>query len=153
MPFKFKKVHYVVIGIIAFLVITNPTLKDFKEYLGLSSYIDNHVFASRKRNYFICSTYSINGSADKYFAIAGNIFYIRADTIIKPTPQTAKQWTPPAGDKVWTPTADEATPVSDAPLSNSTLPSADLMRMLNEAKGKQSPVPYLNQSDKDGLNH
>jgi hypothetical protein len=66
-----------------FLVITNPSLKQFKEDAGIvidkdpdcPNFTDPHFIPRRDRNYFICSYYSYFGT--KYFAIAGNFFRLK----------------------------------------------------------------------------
>ena len=63
------------IAIILFLVITNPTLKDFKEHIGISNTVaESKMYLQRQRNYFVCSSYTISGEDASYFAIAGNFF-------------------------------------------------------------------------------
>lgn len=49
-------------------IITNPSVKDFKDYLGKSSYEDLH----RTTNLFILSVYKYDG--DKYIGFFGNFF-------------------------------------------------------------------------------
>jgi hypothetical protein len=77
-----KKIHYVLIGFVVLLVITNPSLKDFKDHLGDMTV--KYVNPAREHNYFICSTYDC-GTGFKYFAVAGNFF-----TIKKPIIDTAR---------------------------------------------------------------
>lgn len=76
-----KRIHYVFIAVAAsilFLLVTNPTLKDFKEHIGISNTeAETKLYLQRCRNYFICSTYSIAQESGSYFAIAGNFFYIK----------------------------------------------------------------------------
>ncbi|MBL4677460.1 MAG: hypothetical protein JKY70_14845 [Mucilaginibacter sp.] len=77
-----KKIYYFPIGLILLLLITNPSLKAFKEHTGVaSSYLESKIFASRLHNYFICSTYQlgVQGSDGYYFAIAGNFFYVKSE--------------------------------------------------------------------------
>jgi hypothetical protein len=77
---KLKKIHYILIAVIAFLLITNPSLKDFKEYRGLSNMPGLRVQISRMHNYFVCSTYYISGEGIYSFAIADNFFDIKFNT-------------------------------------------------------------------------
>lgn len=74
-----KKAYYIPIVIIAILIITNPSLKDFKEHEGITTAkLESEVLLSRTHNYFICSTYNINGSDATYFGVIGNFFYFKS---------------------------------------------------------------------------
>jgi hypothetical protein len=89
MSLKFKKIHYVIIAVILFLLITNPSMKAFKEHVGYSTQLERYFVYSRKMNLFVCSTFNFNYSSvnDSYFAIAGNFFLIsrtlKSDTATK----------------------------------------------------------------------
>jgi hypothetical protein len=73
-----KKIYYAPAVVILILIFTNPTLRDFKEHLGITtSTLDSRFFPYREYNYFICSSYSVGGSGGSYFGIAGNFFYIK----------------------------------------------------------------------------
>jgi len=61
-----KKIYYVLIAILLLLVITNPGVKAFKDYLGYNSYGG----LKRKYNFFVCSVYQKSNST--YFGIVGN---------------------------------------------------------------------------------
>jgi hypothetical protein len=71
-----------IVGLIIFLVITNPNLKQFKEDINYvpdvdtecPSFVDPHFLVYKKWNLFICGFYSYYGS--KYLAIAGNVFLL-----------------------------------------------------------------------------
>jgi hypothetical protein len=63
-----KKVLYIIGGALLILIITNPTYKDFKEYLWLN----NRAHARRINNFFFCSIYLAPGGT--YLGIAGNFF-------------------------------------------------------------------------------
>ncbi len=65
-----KKKHYIILGIVAIFIITNPSITAFKNYLGSSSYSG----LKRTENFFVCSLYSHGGR--KYFGIAGNFWEI-----------------------------------------------------------------------------
>ena len=58
------------------LIISNPNLTAFKEYLRHSGYGG----IKRERNFFVCSVYSFNGYFNngngKYLAIIGNFFLL-----------------------------------------------------------------------------
>jgi hypothetical protein len=63
------------------LVITNPTVKDFRQYLGRTSEDRLH----RTSNFFILSTYKIGG--DHYLGFFGNFIRTRKapiDTTLTP---------------------------------------------------------------------
>lgn len=65
---------YIPLGVLALLVITNPSPNAFKDYLGIKT----TVGIQRRGNLFICSYYEYE---DKYFAIAGNFFQIKTDSV------------------------------------------------------------------------
>jgi hypothetical protein len=66
-----KKLHiYVPLCVLALLVITNPSVKDFKDYLGKSYYSNLHKTA----NFFIADTYKYGDKT--YFGFLGNIWEI-----------------------------------------------------------------------------
>lgn len=93
-----KKIIYTLIGIIILLVLTNPSLNEFKEHIGYSSRLivnDNvaikYSSINKVNNYLICSLYSCEGVKclgynyesqntisfnEKYFGILGNFFKI-----------------------------------------------------------------------------
>jgi len=77
-----KKAYYAPIVIVLLLIITNPTVKDFKDYMGRNTYIGLH----RTSNLFIYSNYQVG--SDEYVGFLGN-FWEHS----KP-----KVWTPPPGD-------------------------------------------------------
>lgn len=64
-----KKALYIIGAILLILIITNPGVRAFKEYLGMNTY--NGL--RRTSNFFVCSIYE---GDSKYFAIAGNFFKI-----------------------------------------------------------------------------
>lgn len=73
-----KKSYYVFITIILVFIITNPSIKAFKEYLGRTSYYQ----LRRDYNFFLCGLYNYHG--DRYFAVAGNFFKIDKPIAHKP---------------------------------------------------------------------
>jgi len=82
-----KKLYiYVPLGILAFLIITNPSLSTFKQSVSpvMSAYGVNltNKFAFRKANYFIFSEY--DGVDNTYIGVAGNFFKIKSDTTHTP---------------------------------------------------------------------
>ncbi|RKR83103.1 hypothetical protein BDD43_3304 [Mucilaginibacter gracilis] len=56
--------------IILLFIITNPTIKDFKEHLGVSKYEGLY----RNHNFFIFSIYGEYDTSEYWIAIAGNFF-------------------------------------------------------------------------------
>jgi hypothetical protein len=71
--FNWKKVYYILFVIFSLLIIINPNVKQFKEYIGYSE-----GSFSRKYNFFIFSVYTHQyyNSSQTYFAIAGNFVTI-----------------------------------------------------------------------------
>src|ERR1700750_3265887 len=67
-----KKGLYVIGAIILILIITNPSVKAFKDYLGHG----NEGGLSRQANFFIFSIYLNWGNSAEYFGIAGNFYQI-----------------------------------------------------------------------------
>ena len=75
-----KKVMYVIGAIFLILIITNPSLKDFKDHSGRTTYEGLY----REHNFFVCSMYGATGKNDdgsiynagEYFAMLGNFFEI-----------------------------------------------------------------------------
>ena len=65
-----KKWHYCIIGALLILIITNPGVKAFEDYLGVNTYSG----LRRTSNFFIFSFYK---SDDYYFAMAGNFFHLK----------------------------------------------------------------------------
>jgi len=73
-----KKSYYVLITVLLLFIITNPSVKAFKEYLGRTNYSQ----LRRDYNFFLCGLYNYHG--DRYFAIAGNFFKIDKPIVHKP---------------------------------------------------------------------
>lgn len=70
---------------VCLLVITNPSVKDFKDYIGRSSYDGLH----RTSNYFLLSTYRFG--QDKYLGLFGNLYKLdEKRALITPTTLTAE---------------------------------------------------------------
>jgi len=63
-----KKILLICGGIVLLLIITNPSIKDFKDYLGVTSYDGLH----KKQNWFVCSVFERQGN--EYVGVAGNMF-------------------------------------------------------------------------------
>ncbi|WP_419801339.1 hypothetical protein [Mucilaginibacter sp.] len=78
-----KKSYYWIVGILLFLIITNPSVKAFKDYLGNTSYLN----LRRENNFFVFSKYRFREKS--FFAIAGNFFNITY--IKKPLPLPVKK--------------------------------------------------------------
>jgi len=79
-----KKLYiYIPLAVLAFLIITNPSLNNFKQSVRpvMSEYGVNltNKFAFRKANYFIFSKYEDADDAT-YVGVAGNFFKIKTDT-------------------------------------------------------------------------
>lgn len=71
---KVKKVWIVVGVIVLILIITNPTPKEFKEYMG---YPDNSLSIKRAYNFIIFSIYTDKKDFDKhYLAVFKNFFSV-----------------------------------------------------------------------------
>ena len=66
-----KKIYYVLIGVLILLIITNPSIKAFKEYLGVQSF--NGL--RRSVNFFIVSIYK--SDEGEYIAVIGNFSKIK----------------------------------------------------------------------------
>ena len=66
-----KKRYYWLIGILLVLIVTNPTMNDFKDFVG---YDNGSHMLNKIHNYFICSTYWDN--ATHYLGVFGNFFEI-----------------------------------------------------------------------------
>lgn len=70
-----RRLKTIVAVIIIVLIITNPSVKDFKDYIGTSSYSG----LSRKQNWLIFSVYEYdyhNYSTSRYIAVFMNFFRI-----------------------------------------------------------------------------
>jgi hypothetical protein len=65
-----KKTQYIIAGIIAILIITNPSLRSFKEHLG---YTESNGL-SREYNFLLCSVYQDGNTT--YFGICENFINI-----------------------------------------------------------------------------
>lgn len=65
---KKKLFTFLPLGILALFIITNPSVKDFKDYLGENSYGGLH----RTSNYFVASSYRMGGF--KYIGFFGNFW-------------------------------------------------------------------------------
>jgi len=104
-----KKQYYIILGIVAIFIVTNPSASAFKEYIGSSSYSG----LQRTGQYFVCSVYQHEGVS--YFGVAGNFFRVtrekESQIYYEPRksdadklPETAKTksvdttWKPPAKD-------------------------------------------------------
>lgn len=83
-----KKKHYILLGIVGLLVITNPSISAFKAYSG-------HSFGiTRPINLFICCVYKGTGSTE-YIGFLGNFIPIN-----KPKPYDPN-WNAPNPDSVF----------------------------------------------------
>jgi len=61
-----SRIKYIVFGLLVVLIATNPSQRDFKEYLGA----DGYDGLKRTYNFFVCSVYERHST--NYFAIMGN---------------------------------------------------------------------------------
>jgi hypothetical protein len=66
-----KRWYYIVIGIVAVFIVTNPSIKAFKDHLGRT----NYEYLSCKYNFFVCSIYL--DDQQEYLGITGNFFPIQ----------------------------------------------------------------------------
>lgn len=78
--------YYVILGIVALFIITNPGIASFKAFVGSNTYAGLH----RTGQFFICSTYQRQGKF--YLGILGNFW----DITYQPKVAT---WQPPVTDK------------------------------------------------------
>lgn len=79
-----KKVYYIPIAILLLLIVTNPSMKAFKEYIGRPQRIDERI--TRKSNFLIFSIYTddqngddfngVQGYHSKFVGVLGNFFRI-----------------------------------------------------------------------------
>lgn len=67
---KENKKTFIVGFIVLFLILTNPTLDDFKVYKG-TPFID---YVRKESNYFIFSIYRVEDDYYEYIGIADNFF-------------------------------------------------------------------------------
>jgi hypothetical protein len=70
----YKSILYTIVIILTFLVFTNPSMNDFKEYLG-----EYNEFRANKRvkNYFIFSIYEAKDYGPvRYYGIMKNFYLI-----------------------------------------------------------------------------
>ena len=80
-------ISYMIIGIVAILIITNPSITSFKSYLGKNSYLG----LMRKSNYFIYSVYRDSSyddendiqHSDVYIGVVGNFWMGRRPVNLK----------------------------------------------------------------------
>jgi hypothetical protein len=68
---KYRSLIIIGVGIL-FLVITNPSIKDFKDYIGVNTYDGLH----KNANFFVCSTFKYDNNERDYLGIAGNVFIL-----------------------------------------------------------------------------
>lgn len=88
-PHLWKLILYIIIGlfgIAGFLVITNPSMRDFKEFLGSDSSQGNQPKRTERRmnNYLIFSVFQekkAGGASFVYIGIARNFFKKENDSI------------------------------------------------------------------------
>lgn len=72
-----KQFIYSIAAVLILLIVTNPSLKAFKEYYGMPSRLSGDISYSKNRNYFIFSKFSIDESNEPtrmYLGILGNFF-------------------------------------------------------------------------------
>ena len=76
MNLKIKRWQFVAIGILLLLLIVNPTLKDFEEYLGTSARESRFVTPTFKKtsNFLLFSTYQCNNH--KYIGVFKNFIEV-----------------------------------------------------------------------------
>ncbi|WPU91272.1 hypothetical protein SNE25_18305 [Mucilaginibacter sabulilitoris] len=71
-----SKKQWISIFILLLFIITNPSIKDFKEHLGHTTYRD----LNKSANLFVCTVYSYD--SNKYIGVLGNfiqvVYYIRS---------------------------------------------------------------------------
>lgn len=81
-----KKIYNWLIGIALFLVVTNPSMNDFKDFMGTGIAKLNGTDLSKRANYLIFSRY--DDGMEKYIGILKNFYSIGDyDTI----PETSKR--------------------------------------------------------------
>lgn len=71
-----KKILYIILGMLALLIITNPSVTAFKTYLGRSSYAG----LQRPVNLFVCAFYK--DRSGEYFGMVGNFWKLERE--VKP---------------------------------------------------------------------
>jgi hypothetical protein len=78
-----KKVFWGVCLLVAFLLLTNPSMQDFKNYIGAdyTSYQQRIITNRRAFNFLIFSVYKTSNSylktENKYVGIASNFFELK----------------------------------------------------------------------------
>lgn len=77
-----KKKYYILLGILALFIVTNPSISAFKAYIGSSTYSG----LKRTTNLFVCGLYKHNG--ETYFGMIGN-FWKFNESRIRITTQTS----------------------------------------------------------------
>lgn len=66
-----KRKHYILLGVLALLIITNPSITAFKAYSGESRGVTKPV------NLFIASVYSVDGDYE-YVGLMGNFIKVKS---------------------------------------------------------------------------
>jgi hypothetical protein len=87
--FKMKKIYYLYIGVFI-LIITNPTLKDFREgtfpNIAVSGKNVNNTLSFRKADFILFSEYqNIDGT---YIGVLKNFFKFNSSTMFNDTTKT-----------------------------------------------------------------
>lgn len=73
---KIQKIYYVVMIVLVIMVITNPGMKSFNEFLPKAQ---RKCSVARDSQWFVCSVYTVKcvGANNLYLGIFGNFFKIR----------------------------------------------------------------------------
>jgi len=75
------------IGVLAtILLITNPSIKSFEDYLGLQPIVRQAVMLRKERNFIFCSIYSESLKGKRYFGILSNFYQI--DSLTRDIPKS-----------------------------------------------------------------
>jgi len=101
---KLSKKHYILLGILCLLVITNPSITAFKAHQGANSYEG----LSRQANFFIFSKYQDNYGFE-YIGVLGNFFDLPINSTV--TTDSVKV----DSNKTALPTADTAVNIKELP--------------------------------------
>ena len=68
---KIKKIYYVLIGVLLLLIITNPSIREFKDHVGYNS--TDNVFC--ENNFLIFSIYKKNNGV--YYGVLSNFIKVK----------------------------------------------------------------------------
>lgn len=75
---KRERTYFILAAVLALLIVTNSSIKDFKDFVGVNTYAGLH----KKRNFFVFSLFKNDRYHQEYIGVLGNLFKLNNDSTV-----------------------------------------------------------------------